>query len=182
MTIFVTWQLIVTLDSIRNSCDVYYILYQFVCDFIWNVSNVWWPHGAHGCDVYTERPVAHLETAPPPPLPTWPSRPAHSALFTGPCNAQIHQPEQFLSRPGIFFSPKNRPYFGCGIYIYIVDAVKKTRRNITQFLSSIQIHVKRSVTWIMWQSYICSTCQNIAESSVCHHEHHHIKWFKHTNF
>ena len=23
MTIFVTWQLIVTLDSIRNSCDVY---------------------------------------------------------------------------------------------------------------------------------------------------------------
>ena len=24
MTIFVTWQLIVTLDSIRNSCDVYY--------------------------------------------------------------------------------------------------------------------------------------------------------------
>ena len=72
---------------------------------------------------------------PPPPIPTWPSRPAHSALFTGPCNAQIHQPEQFLSRPGIFFSPKNRPYFGCGIYIYIVDAVKKTRRNITQFLS-----------------------------------------------
>ena len=96
----------------------------------------------------------------PPPLPTWPSRPAHSALFTGPCNAQIHQPEQFLSRPGIFFSPKNRPYFGCGIYIYIVDAVKKTRRNITQFLSWQLLPSK-----FMWKDPWLELCGNLISAA-----------------
>ena len=55
-------------------------------------------------DVYTQRPVAHLETAstphPHPSPPPWPSRPAHSALFTGPCNALIHRPGEFLSWAG----------------------------------------------------------------------------------
>ena len=96
----------------------------------------------------------------PPPLPTWPSRPAHSALFTGPCNAQIHQPEQFLSRPGIFFSPKNRPYFGCGIYIYIVDAVKKTRRIITQFLSWQLLPSK-----FMWKDPWLELCGNLISAA-----------------
>ena len=31
MTIFVTWQLIMTLDSIRNSCDVFI---RNMCDFL----------------------------------------------------------------------------------------------------------------------------------------------------
>ena len=42
MTIFVTWQLGVTLDSIHNSCDVWYTFYEcfLFCDFVENLNNV----------------------------------------------------------------------------------------------------------------------------------------------
>ena len=39
MTIFVTWQLIVTLDSIRNSCDVFFVSYVFVK---FSSLSIWW--------------------------------------------------------------------------------------------------------------------------------------------
>ena len=85
-----------------------------------------------------------------------------------------------------FISLKKQAIFWMwNLHIHCRCSEKDKEKYNTIFIltaSSIQIHVKRSVTWIMWQSYICSTCQNIAESSVCHHEHHHIKWFKHTNF
>ena len=39
MTIFVTWQLIVTLDSIRNSCDVYRDIYVWKINI--NINMIW---------------------------------------------------------------------------------------------------------------------------------------------
>ena len=39
MTIFVTWQLIVTLDSIRNSCDVYQRI-QIHCNFTTKIKQI----------------------------------------------------------------------------------------------------------------------------------------------
>ena len=44
MTIFVTWQLIVTLDSIRNSCDVFFNLYlhkDIDCLYSYCICKLW---------------------------------------------------------------------------------------------------------------------------------------------
>ena len=45
MTIFVTWQLIVTLDSIRNSCDVFFLFCQ-----VYLFRLFWWQDQS-GCSV-----------------------------------------------------------------------------------------------------------------------------------
>ena len=33
----------------------------------------------------------------------------------------------------------------------------------------------------MWQSYICTTCQNITQGSICHHQHHDIECLEYVN-
>ena len=43
-------------------------------------------------------------------------------------------------------------------------------------------HVKRCVTWVMWQSYICRTCQNITRPTICQHQHHDIKCLEYVSF
>ena len=69
-------------------------------------------------------------------------------------------PNNFFQGLEFFFSPKNRPYFGCGIYIYIVDAVKKTRRNITQFLSWQLLPSK-----FMWKDPWLELCGNLISAA-----------------